>query len=113
MPYKRPLRLLWAAFDHPDWEREACDAALPASGGRIEHRAATGAQAWDWADLVLTLDEAARKGLPLLPPRIQVRHLDLDGAADGAARRALVEGRVAGIVGGLHVLERSGSVDDP
>jgi hypothetical protein len=113
MPYTRRLHLVWAAFDHPGWAREACEAALPISDGRIEHRHADGPNGLDRADLVITLDAAARAGLPPLPSRVQVRHLDLELAADAAARRTLVATRVAGILGGLRLLDRLESVERP
>lgn len=111
MPYKRSLRLLWVAFDHAQWAREACAGAAQLSSGRIAHRAADSAlepEALQWADLILTVDRAARDGLPPLPSRVQLRHLDLEAAADSGARQALVEARVAGILGGLRLLERGG-----
>lgn len=106
MPYKRRLRLLWIAVDHPQWAREACEFAAPLSADRIEHRGAASAHPSEWPDLIVTLDDAARDTLPPLPTRVQVRHLDLAGAADPAARRALVEARVSGILGGLRLLDR-------
>ncbi len=113
MPYKRRLRLLWIAVDHPQWAREAWEFAAPLSVYHIEHRGAASAHVSEWPDLIVTLDDAARDTLPPLPARVQVRHLDLAGTADPAARRALIEVRVSGILGGLRLLDRMSDDPDP
>lgn len=110
MPFKRRLRLLFVASEHEAWTRDAVGVAQRIGATRLEARAAMlhAPAAFDWADLILTLDAAARDGLPALPVRVQVRHLDLAGAADAQERDVLVESRIQGILGGLKLLARSG-----
>jgi hypothetical protein len=107
MPFKRRLRLVFAALDHPDWAQEAVRLAEAGAGERIEPRAASPAEAavLEWADLVLTLEDSAARALPALPARVQVRHLDLAGNAE--ARAAQIVPRLRSIVSGLELLARS------
>lgn len=114
MAYKRSLRLLWLAVDHGQWAREACTQAAAMGGPRIQHRASATADTGDalrWADLILTLDSAARARLPPLPPRVQTRHLDLETCVDAADRAAAVRQRVEGVLGGLRLLDRLGDAE--
>ena len=106
MPFKRRLRLVFVAIDHPDWAQEAVRLAETGAGERIEPRAASPAETGilEWADLVLTLEDCAARALPALPARVQLRHLDLSGNAEERAVR-IVE-RLSGIVGGLDLLAR-------
>ena len=60
----------------------------------------------DWADLVITLDESARRALPVLPARVRHRHWPLD-AEPGAGRPEAIAARLDGVVGGLRLLARS------
>jgi hypothetical protein len=107
MPFKRRLRLVFVALDHPDWAREAVRLAEASVGERIEPRAASPAEngILEWADLVLALEDSAARALPALPARVQVRHLDLAGNA--GERAAQIAERLRGIVGGLNLLARS------
>ena len=107
MPFKRRLRLVFAALDHPDWAQEAVRLAAAGAGERIEPRAASPTEVGilEWADLVLTLEDCAARALPALPSRVQVRHLDLAGNAEERAVR--IAERLRGIVGGLNLLARS------
>jgi hypothetical protein len=106
MPFKRRLRLAFAALDHPHWAQEAVRLAEAGAGERIEPRAASPAETGilEWADLVLTLEDSAARALPTLPSRVQVRHLGLAG--DAEARAAQIAERLRGIVGGLNLLAR-------
>jgi len=109
MPYKRRLRLLLVASTHPEWAEEARAIATKIGAARIEPRAAArvSVDKEEWADLVLTVDAAARDELPDLPHRVQVRHLDLTRATDPHARRQVIEEHLRGILGGLRLMARS------
>lgn len=111
MPYKRRLHLLLLAPAHPEWAVDARVIAAEIGTDRIEARAAAklGTNEANWADLVLTLEAAARDQLPELPPRVQVRNLDLARTTDAPARQAVLEERLRGILGGLRMMERGGS----
>jgi hypothetical protein len=106
MPFKRRLRLVFVALDHPEWAQEAVDLAEHSAWTWIRARAASPAETGilEWADLVLTLEDRAARALPALPARVQVRHLDLAGNAE--ARAAQIAERLRGIVGGLKLLGR-------
>jgi hypothetical protein len=107
MPFKRRLRLTFAALDHPEWAQEAAGLAEARAGERIEARAATPDErdVLAWADLVLTLEDSAARALPALPSRVQVRHLDLAGNA--GVRAVQIVQRLSSIVSGLELLTRS------
>lgn len=107
MPFKRRLRLVFAALEKPAWAEEAVRLAGESAGERIEARTAGPAevQILESADLVLTLEASAAAALPKLPSRVQVRHLDLATAADAGARAALIAARLRGILGGMDLLD--------
>jgi hypothetical protein len=106
MPFKRRLRLVFVALDHPDWAQEAVDLTEDTVWERIKARAASPAETGvlEWADLVLALEDSAARALPALPSRVQVRHLDLAGNAGG--RAVQIVQRLSSIVGGLELLAR-------
>lgn len=114
MPYKRGLRLVFVSTRH-DWAAQAAAIAGRLGEGRLEPRAADPADLASclWADFILTLDEAARDALPLLPPRVQRRHLDLPGAGGASRRAERIASRVEGILGGLSMMARSDADGGP
>jgi len=100
--YKRPVRLLFLHRSGERREHDAAHLALEAAtrhGDWIEARRAPledAADALAWADLVLTLGTCP---CPPLPPHAQHRHWpDL--------RPTAIQGRLAGVVGGLRLLSR-------
>jgi len=113
VPYKRRLRLLLVASVHPEWAEEARAAAARIGADHIEPRAVpeVGLSETEWADLILTLEPAARDALPRLPPRIRVRHLELPPASDSPAREDVIEEHLRGILGGLRLMARSDEID--
>lgn len=107
MPFKRRLRLVFAALDHPDWAQEAVDLAEHCAWTWIKACAASPAETGvlERADLVLTLEDSAARALPALPSRVQVRHLGLSGNA--GVRAVQIVQRLSSIVSGLELLARS------
>jgi hypothetical protein len=113
VPYKRRLRLLLVAPVHPEWAEEARSTAARIGANHIEPRAVprVGRRETEWADLILTLEPAARDALPSLPPRIQVRHVEFPPATDAPARQDVIEEHLRGILGGLRLMARSDEDD--
>jgi hypothetical protein len=107
MPYKRSLRLAFVATQAA-WAQEAAAIAGRLGDGMIDARAARpgDGDACLSADLVLTLDAAARAALPALPARVRHRHLGLEAAPDAAQRAERIARRVEGILGGLRMMAR-------
>ena len=69
-----------------------------------------------WADLVVTMDEAAKAGCPPLPAGVQLRHYPFDDPDSGQATltacrqiRDQVRARVEGMIGGMKLLQKASS----
>jgi len=75
-----------------------------------DHRSPLTADLLRWADLVVTLDAAARDRCPPLPSGVQHRHYPFAIPADGLpsyrALREQIRVRVAGMIGGMKMLQR-------
>ena len=80
----------------------AAGVALPLRPVRRISRAALA-----WADLVLTLDDAARGRVAAMVPRRPSRHVAVPYAPDWAGWCRQVERRLAGMAGGMRMLAQS------
>ncbi len=118
--YKRKARVVFVASGSLRRAQAAADAAL--ASGWLEARAcclppmmgAQGAAAqepgWDWPDLVVALDEPARRQVPALPPHVQVRCYEFAEPAREADWPALQNAlweRVWGMAAGLAMMQRA------
>jgi hypothetical protein len=106
MPFKRRLRLAFAALDHPAWCEEALDAARAAAPGLIDPAAHAESGAAAPPDLILLLDRDCPAAIGTVPAAVRVRSCDLRVCADAAARRAALTACIEGIAGGLRLLDR-------
>lgn len=130
MPYKRKAHVVFIGSG--DVCRAMLAASLANASGAewIEARAAalsppqnncawteidTAAQIWHsldqetlaWADLIVTLDEAADKACPPLPPHIQKRCYPFaqpENPVDFRRVRDAIQQRVEGMIGGMRML---------
>ena len=118
--YKRKVRAVFVASG--SFRRAQAAAEFAAASGWMEAQAhswppmmaASGQAAqeppWRWADLVVALDDAARRALPPLPGAVQVRCYDFPEPADEAGWPALREAlrrRVEGMAAGLAMMQRA------
>lgn len=101
MPYKRKARVLFLDGDS-GLAGLAAAIAGEVGGSWLEGRGSSlppEATLLEWADLVVTLDEAAERDCPVLPKHAQRRHYPMRD--EGALRE-----RVEGMVGGLRMMGR-------
>lgn len=125
--FKRPAHVLFLSASPGDLARNAYDAATRLGDRWLEGRAAcvaispsarptcavepVNAALFEWADLVVTLDELAERYCLSRPPAVRHKHWSLTpGQSGGEAGNALseqIEARVASMVGGLRMLARS------
>lgn len=108
MPYKRRARVLFLASDEK--AEHAAHYAREVGYTWIEAQAATSMppppDLLSWADLVVSLDTYAYDKLPPLPPTARHVHWPVTEPHD-------IESRVNGMLGGMHMLQRSNPTATP
>lgn len=134
MPYKRKARVLFFGSGEPCRALLAASMANEMGAEWIEARAvalpetnnidcsAAGLDAADragqvlnqeisaWADLIITLDDAADAACPPLPSHVQKRCYPVapaDSPADWLRVREAIQQRVEGMIGGMRMINRS------
>ncbi len=66
-----------------------------------------------WADLVVTVDAAARTALPTAMPGVQHRHYPFEPGTEPAdMQHDRLRARIEGMLGGLRLLQRASMTDE-
>ncbi|WP_455380490.1 hypothetical protein [Acidihalobacter prosperus] len=102
MPYKRPARVLFVSTES-SWAKTAFLYAKTHGAHWLEPRIGeplSGNQTLTWADLVVTLDSAARANLPSMPPRVRQVHWAVEGEHD-------IKYHIRSMVGGMRMLSHT------
>ena len=118
--YKRKIRVLFVASGSARRAQAAVEVAT--ASGWMEARAcclspmmaaegpAMQEPAWDWPDLVVALDEPARRQVPQLPPSVRVKCYEFPEPEDATAWLATLgalRSRVLGMAAGLAMMQRA------
>ena len=118
--YKRKIRVLFVASGSARRAQAAAEVAT--ASGWMDARAscvppmmaadgpALQEPAWDWPDVVVALDEPARRQVPQLQPSTRVKCYEFPEPEDAAAwpaTLAALRSRVLGMAAGLAMMQRA------
>jgi hypothetical protein len=105
--YKRPARVLFLSASDPSLATRVAEQATTGYPDFLEARAdgALTCEGLNWADLLVTLDDAARRRVASSAPDKPSRDWSL-AAADQATWPVQVERELGSMVGGMRMLAR-------